>query len=88
MNSSQTPMVFEYDWSYTSIGEDAVSIEDMIIGLLGAVARLQEMAAAGVTLDLENSHMDSDYALLITEDPAVAGRLGFTKPLRERRQKQ
>ena len=39
-------------------------------------AQLQEMADAGVKLH-PDSDVNNDYAILITEDPAVAEKFGF-----------
>jgi hypothetical protein len=65
-------------WRNKRLTADAKSLDDMIGSLQQAVADLQAMKAAGVTLDQTDGLAD-DYAplVLVTDDPAVAERLGF-----------
>jgi hypothetical protein len=63
-------------WRNKWLTAEARTIEEMIAGLRGAADELQAMKEAGVTL-LDNGTAADDYALLVTDDPAVAARFEF-----------
>lgn len=60
-------------WRNKFLTIEAETIDDMIAILQSAAKELQEMKAAGVTLDSEGGTAD-DYAYLVTTDPEVARR--------------
>jgi hypothetical protein len=62
-------------WRNKWLTSSATSLTEMAAMLRGAAENLESMAAAGVRLD--TGGMEDDYALLSTEDAAVAQRFGF-----------
>jgi hypothetical protein len=69
-------MSYTSTWRNKWLTADAKSVEDMVRLLRQAAEELDQMRAAGVTLDPDGD-TDSDYALMRTEDPDVARRFGF-----------
>jgi hypothetical protein len=67
---------FVLEWRNRWLTVDATTIDEMADSLEVAVARLREMAEAGVRLD-EDSNMDDDFATLVTNDEEVAERFEF-----------
>jgi hypothetical protein len=67
---------YQKTWRNKWLTANANSIEDMIDALQRAVDELRAMKAAGVVLK-EDCSVKDDYALLVTEDRAVAERFEF-----------
>ena len=72
-------MMYESTWRNKWLTADASTIEDMINALQGATDLLRAMKARGVTLD-PDSCIGDDYAVLVTDDPAVAVKFDFEEP--------
>ena len=68
---------FVSTWRNQALSLDAISIDQVVDALKAAAARLEQMKADGITLDPDGGTAD-DYALLVTNDPEVAERYGFT----------
>lgn len=60
-------------WRNKWLTADANNVQEMIDALRAAAKELEEMQAAGVSLDVEGGTSD-DYAYLVTDDPKVAER--------------
>src|SRR5215469_4036506 len=75
-------MMYESTWRNKWLTADASTIEDMINALQGATDYLRAMKARGVTLD-PDSGVGDDYALLVTDDPAVADEFDFEEPVED-----
>jgi len=58
-------------WRNKWLTANAKSISDMVTGLRGAAAKLEQMMADGVTLDTKGGISD-DYAYLVTTDRRIA----------------
>src|SRR5262249_23952241 len=68
--------MFEYCWRNKWLTASAETIDDMIRLLSEAADELRMLKSRGVTLD-DGSDVGSDYATLVTDDPAVAQEFGF-----------
>ena len=64
-------------WRNKVLTAEAKSITEMADLLQGAATDLREMAAAGAVLAPDGG-VEDDYANLVTTDPDVAERFGFT----------
>lgn len=71
--------MYEMTWRNKFLTVDANNIDEMVDTLQSAADSLRAMANDGVKLDPEGGTAD-DYALLITEDAAVAEKYGFETP--------
>src|SRR5262249_53891987 len=69
-------MAYESLWRNKWLTAGGEKIGDMIGYILEAADELRTMQAKGVKLDDDGCQVD-DYALLVTDDPAVAEEFGF-----------
>jgi len=63
-------------WRNKCLTSEAKTIDEMIAGLRDAADRLEQMKAAGISLDPDSGIAD-DYAELVTTDPKVAEDFGL-----------
>jgi hypothetical protein len=70
----QKPL-YETIWRAKWTVDGATTVGKMVTKLVEAGQYLLELEAAGVTVDHE---VEDDYAYLLTDDPVVAERFGFT----------
>jgi hypothetical protein len=75
-NREDMTMRFESIWRNKWLTANAKTIGEMADALEAAAGELRAMQAQGVVLDAE-SDTQSDYATLVTYDPAVAEKFGF-----------
>jgi hypothetical protein len=71
-------MAYAQVWRNKFLTTDCEAIEQMAHSLEQAATLLREMAKAGVTLSPDGG-VAEDYAMLVTDDPAVAKRFGMRK---------
>lgn len=69
-------MTYTMLWRNKWLTSNAIDIDEMIDAFKDATAFLEEMKAAGVTLN-PDSGIDDDHAELVTEDKEVADKYGF-----------
>jgi hypothetical protein len=72
----QDGVTYDTIWRSKWVAEGAETVGEMIEKLLAATKDLREMEVAGVTLE---NVVDEGYGCLITDDPEVAERFGFTR---------
>lgn len=72
-----TTQRFAYTWRNKWITSECSSIVEMIAALRGVADQLEKMQESGVTLDVDASGMEDDYATLVTDDPKVAKKFGM-----------
>lgn len=81
--AGDAPGTYEYLWTCHPFDEETTRLDEMITYLQRATELLRQMQAAGVVLKETFVKEDgSGYAVLVTNDPPVAERLGF-EPVNE-----
>lgn len=68
---------YVFTWRTTGITTGAKTLDDMIAALEGAADALRVLTEVGVVLDVGATA--GEDACLVTTDPAVAERFGFTR---------
>lgn len=75
MSNQQRAPEFERCWRGKWMGDGAKTIDELIAAVEREASDLRAMRNLGVRL---RDTVDDDYGFLVTDDPAVAQRLGFT----------